>query len=70
VFDTSAQGRSLTFTVRDGEIVDDQTGSEWTIDGRASEGSLKGSRLEPVVHDDTFWFVWAAFRPETSIWDG
>lgn len=24
--------------------------------------------LVPVVHEDTFWFVWAAFRPQTRIW--
>lgn len=68
VFELDAQGRDLTFEVRKGEIVDVQTRSTWSIEGRAESGKLKGAKLTPVVHDDTFWFVWAAFRPDTSIW--
>jgi hypothetical protein len=44
------------------------TRSVWTIDGRAVDGPLEGSRLEPVVHGDYFWFAWSVFRPETRIW--
>jgi hypothetical protein len=70
VFRPAARGRALTFRVEKGKVLDEQTGSAWSIEGRATHGPLRGAKLEPVVHDDTFWFVWAAFRPQTSIWDG
>ncbi len=59
--------RRLTFVVRDGEIVDDQTGSTWTIAGEATEGPMAGNRLEVAIAIDSFWFDWAAFHPETAI---
>lgn len=67
VFTQPSRDRPLTFLARDGEIVDRETGSTWSIDGRATSGKLEGTKLSPIVHDDTFWFVWAAFRPDTSI---
>lgn len=71
VFRPEIDGRSLTF-VRDGgesaPIRDRETGSTWSIAGRAIDGELEGSQLEPVVHGDHFWFAWAAFTPDTEIW--
>ena len=68
VFDPNLNGQKLTFRVEDGQILDDQTGSVWNILGQAIEGSLAGERLEPVVHGDHFWFSWAAFKPDTVIY--
>jgi hypothetical protein len=62
-----ADGRRLTFVVQDGRIVDEQTGSQWSIDGRAVDGPLVGTRLEVAVAIDSFWFDWAAFHPETEV---
>ncbi|MGH7857856.1 MAG: DUF3179 domain-containing protein, partial [Candidatus Binatia bacterium] len=70
VFRPEAAGRRLDFEVRDGEFVDAQTGSVWNVLGEATAGELRGERLAPVVHDDTFWFVWAVFRPQTAVWSG
>lgn len=71
VFRPEVDGRVLTF-FRDGPegspIRDRETGSTWSIAGLAIDGELEGSRLEPVVHADHFWFAWAAFSPETTIW--
>ena len=50
-------------------ILDEETGSEWNILGEALAGELEGSRLEPVVVIDHFWFSWAAIRPETRIYE-
>jgi hypothetical protein len=58
----------LTFSLADGEIVDDQTGSEWNVFGQAISGELAGTQLEPVVSVNHFWFSWAAFKPETRIY--
>ncbi len=67
VFLPVLDGRQLTFAVRDGRLVDDQTGSTWGILGRATSGPLEGSRLPAVVHLDTFWFAWVGFRPDTRL---
>jgi thiol-disulfide isomerase/thioredoxin len=61
-------GQTLTF-VHDGEhFMDEQSGSEWTVLGRAVDGPLAGAQLAPVVNVNHFWFSWAAFRPETRIY--
>lgn len=64
----AADGTALTFTpTGDGMFVDDQTGTTWDLRGKAVDGDLAGETLEPVPLDDTFWFVWFAFRPETAV---
>jgi len=67
VFVPQARGRSLSFTVEDGRIVDRETGSTWSVAGRATAGPLAGETLEPVPHLDSFWFAWQAYVPETLI---
>ena len=68
VFRPRAAGRALTFRTEDGAIFDNETGSTWSVLGRAVDGALEGVALEPVVHGDHFWFAWAAFKPETRVW--
>ena len=64
-----ANGQQLTFVEQSGQIVDNETGSVWTVDGRASEGDLAGARLIPITDAYVaFWFAWAAFQPDTEIW--
>ena len=46
---------------------DEQTGSGWTLAGRAVDGEFEGERLDAVSIDDTFWFVWAVFKPDTEV---
>ena len=53
----------------DGRFVEPETGSVLDVRGRVIEGPLEGERLEPVIHDDTFWFVWTAFRDDTGVVD-
>lgn len=48
-------------------VRDTRTGSGWTLAGRAVDGELAGTQLEAVAIDDTFWFVWAVFKPETQV---
>jgi hypothetical protein len=68
VFDPNLEGRLVTFAVDGGRIVDEQTGSTWNVLGQAIEGALAGSSLEPIVHGDHFWFAWAAFKPDTTVY--
>jgi hypothetical protein len=51
-------------------FVDAQTGSTWNLLGEAVDGELAGTRLESVARDDTFWFVWFGFQPDTEIVGG
>ena len=67
VFDRRVDGRTLRFERRGDGVVDTETGSRWSIRGEAVDGPLRGTRLEPILHDATLWFAWAAFRPETQI---
>jgi hypothetical protein len=70
VFVPVVDDQALTFAASETGFVDDQTGSTWNLLGQAVDGPLAGSRLEAIPHVDTFWFAWAAFRPDTVIVDG
>jgi len=64
----AADGTALSFTrTLDGTFVDDQTGTSWSVLGRAVSGPLEGSQLERVEHLDTFWFAWATYQPDTLL---
>jgi hypothetical protein len=62
-----ANGRALTFEATADGIVDRETGSVWSILGRAVSGPLEGEELVPELAIDSFWFDWAAFHPGTRI---
>jgi hypothetical protein len=59
--------RILTFRAEGERFIDNETGSTWDIQGQAVAGALAGARLEEVVGVNHFWFSWAAFKPETRI---
>ena len=61
-------GRLLTFDFADDAFRDRETGSVWSLSGRAMSGSLAGAQLPPLVHDTPFWWAWAAHNP-TAIGD-
>ena len=75
VFDPSVDDQVLTFTrVPDaassdgpGGFTDDQTGTTWSILGRALDGPLAGTQLQPIEHLDTFWFAAAAYDPDIDL---
>ena len=70
VFKPVVDGRKLTFSADGDGFVDDETASRWNILGESVGGALAGSRLAPVVHANHFWFAWAAFKPDTVIYQG
>lgn len=69
VYSRELDGRTLTFRHEEGKILDEQTESEWNILGEAVGGELEGEKLEAVTSIDHFWFSWAAFRPETRVYE-
>ncbi|HKJ37321.1 MAG TPA: DUF3179 domain-containing protein [Anaerolineales bacterium] len=68
VFSRDVEGQVLTFT-HDGMVIkDEKTNSTWSIFGEAIDGELMGTQLAPVASINHFWFSWAAFKPETKIY--
>lgn len=60
---------SSSFSVQNGRFVDEATGSVWTIAGRAIDGEREGEQLDPVDEAYVaFWFAWAVFQPQTTVW--
>ena len=70
VYSPIVNGETLSFEKADNQIIDSQTGSVWNIHGVATDGELAGTQLEPIIHANHFWFAWAAFKPETIIYEG
>jgi hypothetical protein len=69
VFDRRVDGRTLRFEhTGDGRFKDTQTGSIWTITGRAVEGPMEGTQLAPIQHGNYFAFSWFAFRSDAALY--
>ncbi len=70
-YDPVVDGQTLTFSrAVDGSFTDEQTGSTWTVLGRATAGPLADEQLETVVHRNEFWFAWQAFFGPDTLWEG
>lgn len=66
-----AGGDPLTFFGALGTLFDEETGSEWSLDGVAVNGPLEGQALEPVPEAFVaFWFAWPLFYPDLELWTG
>lgn len=64
----SARDRRLTFRVEDDLIVDNETGTRWSVAGVATRGPLAGERLEIIPEAYVaFWLAWTAFNPGTEL---
>ena len=70
VFSSLLDGQALTFRAEGEVFVDEETETTWNVLGDAIDGPLIGSVLEPITFVRTFWFAWAAFRPDTTLIEG
>lgn len=52
------------------EFKDAETGSRWNMLGQAIDGPLQGRQLEQIPAYNAMWFAWAAFWPQTQVWEG
>ena len=71
VFVASANGTALNFRAANAgatELVDEQTKSHWTPYGECISGTLKGSKLTPLILEPEYWFAWSEFHPDTKIY--
>jgi Protein of unknown function (DUF3179) len=67
-FDRRVAGRTLTFGATSGGVFTDrQTGSRWSLTGKALSGPLRGAQLRPLRTDDRFWFAVAEFHPHVRL---
>ena len=67
-FSARVGGRTLTFSAtKGGGFRDGQTGSQWTLTGRAVEGPLAGERLRPLPTRRAFWFALAIALPDVAL---
>lgn len=65
----SVDGQTLDFALReDGMIIDEQTTSTWSLDGKALDGALAGTQLDFVTSFVTEWYGWVAYHPETQVY--
>lgn len=65
-------GKTLTFEGRkdaDGQVAyyDKETGSRWNLEGKAESGPLAGKTLKTLIHNQSYWYGWSAYFPETSV---
>ena len=63
-------GETLTFAANgDDTFTDAETGTTWNLLGTAVAGPLTGTRLEPAIHQNEFWFAWAAFNEGADVYE-
>lgn len=63
-FEARNGARSLRFTrSSDSTMVDQQTGSTWTLNGRCIEGELRGTQLKRVQAHQEYLHSWEQFNP-------
>ena len=73
-FSTKLKARRLTFYADDASpetapFKDHETGSRWTLAGRAVDGPLRGEELQWVNSVQCRWFAWAAEFPQTAVYE-
>ena len=58
-----------TFSPQEGHFVEDNTGTRWNlVTGEATSGKDKGKRLERLPAVNIYWFAWARYYPQTTIY--
>lgn len=67
VFRREGPGGTLRLMASGERIVDEETGSRWTVQGEATAGPLAGTKLEQVSAFDVQWFAWFAYYPDTQV---
>ena len=70
-FSSVVDGKTLTFeAIGDTSFRDLETGTTWSILGKALDGELAGEELQLVPHRNEFWFAWQGFFPDGEVWEG
>lgn len=72
-FSSVHEGRTLTFSIDEiapetAPFKDKETGTRWTLAGRAVDGPLKGQELLWVPSIQCYWSAWSSEYPSTQVW--
>ena len=72
-FSSKLEGRQLTFyadssSPETAPFKDRETGTRWTLAGRAVDGKLRGQELRWVNSIQCAWYAWAAEFPKTLVY--
>ena len=72
-YSSRLNGRRLTFYADDGSpetapFKDKETGTRWTLAGRAVDGPLKGQELQWLPGIQCRWYAWVAEYPNTEVY--
>jgi hypothetical protein len=73
-FSRALKTRTLTFYADDASpetapFKDKETGSRWTLAGRAVDGPLRGEELQWINSVQCKWYAWAAEFPQTAVFE-
>ncbi len=70
-FRSEVDGQRLTFVDSKGPetapFKDEQTGTRWTLAGRAVDGKLRGKELKWVDSIQCHWYAWSSEYPQTKL---
>ena len=70
VFTRNVAGEIRTFNPKDRHFVEDNTGTRWNlVTGEAVSGKNEGERLERLTAVNIYWFAWARYYPQTTIYN-
>ena len=72
-YSAKLEDRTLTFYTDEASpetapFKDKETGTRWTLAGRAVDGPLRGKELTWVNGVQCRWYAWAAEYPNTSLY--
>ena len=69
VFNRTVDDKVQTFTHQDGFFAQNSSGTKWNlITGEATSGRNKSNNLERLPAVNIYWFAWARYYPETTIY--
>ena len=69
VYKRLVEGHPLTFKREDDYFAQDDSGTHWNlITGEATSGTHNRTRLERVLAVNIYWFAWARYYPQTTIY--
>ena len=73
VFERTVDGRRLEFFKKTDEagvqLIDAETGSTWSFEGKAIAGPLAGRQLKKVFVLEDYWFDWRIYHPNTTVYE-
>ncbi len=69
VYKRTLAGLPLAFEWSEGYFAVDSSGTMWNlITGSGTEGKYKGKQLERLPSINLYWFAWARYHPDTTIY--